>query len=108
MSEDKQKAIFSKNLNSYVTKSGKNQSEIAKNIRVSPQTFNTWCKGIAIPRMGKVQTLADYFHINKSDLIEDKAAEPATTVAYFDVDGYTERELDEIKSFAEFIKTKRK
>ena len=75
MSEDKQKAIFSKNLNSYVTKSGKNQSEIAKNIRVSPQTFNTWCKGIAIPRMGKVQTLADYFHINKSDLIEDKAAE---------------------------------
>ena len=58
--------------------------------------------------MGKVQTLADYFHINKSDLIEDKAAEPATTVAYFDVDGYTEKELDEIKSFAEFIKTKRK
>lgn len=108
MSEDKQKAIFSKNFNSYVTKSGKNQSEIAKNIRVSPQTFNTWCKGIAIPRMGKVQTLADYFHINKSDLIEDKAAEPATTVAYFDVDGYTEKELDEIKSFAEFIKTKRK
>lgn len=108
MSEDKQKAIFSKNLNSYVTKSGKNQSEIAKNIRVSPQTFNTWYKGIAIPRMGKVQTLADYFHINKSDLIEDKAAEPATTVAYFDVDGYTEKELDEIKSFAEFIKTKRK
>ena len=108
MSEDKQKAIFSKKLNSYVTKSGKNQSEIAKNIRVSPQTFNTWCKGIAIPRMGKVQTLADYFHINKSDLIEDKAAEPATTVAYFDVDGYTEKELDEIKSFAEFIKTKRK
>ena len=108
MSEDKQKAIFSKNLNSYVTKSGKNQSEIAKNIRVSPQTFNTWCKGIAIPRMGKVQTLADYFHINKSDLIEDKAAEPATTGAYFDVDGYTEKELDEIKSFAEFIKTKRK
>ena len=108
MSEDKQKAIFSKNLNSYVTKSGKNQSEIAKNIRVSPQTFNTWCKGIAIPRMGKVQTLAHYFHINKSDLIEDKAAEPATTVAYFDVDGYTEKELDEIKSFAEFIKTKRK
>lgn len=108
MSEDKQKAIFSKNLNSYVTKSGKNQSEIAKNIRVSPQTFNTWCKGIAIPRMGKVQTLADYFHINKSDLIEDKAAEPATTVAYFDVDGYTEKELDEIKSFAEFIKTKKK
>ena len=73
MSEDKQKNIFSKNLNSYIEASGKTQLEIAKSIGVSPQTFNTWCKGIAIPRMGKVQALADYFHINKSNLIEDQA-----------------------------------
>ena len=59
-------------LNSYIAKSEKTQLEIAKSIGVSPQTFNTWCKGIAIPRMGKVQALADYFNINKSDLIEDK------------------------------------
>lgn len=72
MVKDKQKAIFSENLNSYITKSEKTQLEIAKSIGVSPQTFNTWCKGIAIPRMGKVQALADYFNINKSDLIEDK------------------------------------
>ena len=73
MSEEAQKRIFSKNLNSYIEASGKTQLEIAKSIGVSPQTFNTWCKGIAIPRMGKVQALADYFHINKSDLIEDKS-----------------------------------
>lgn len=72
MVKDKQKAIFSENLNSYIAKSEKTQFEIAKSIGVSPQTFNTWCKGIAIPRMGKVQALADYFNINKSDLIEDK------------------------------------
>lgn len=73
MSEDMQKIIFSKNLNNYIQKSGKTQLEIATKIGVSPQTFNTWCKGIAIPRMGKVQALADYFHINKSNLIEDKS-----------------------------------
>lgn len=86
MSEDKQKAIFSKNLNSYIEASGKTQLEIAKNIGVSPQTFNTWCKGIAIPRMGKVQALADYFHISKSDLIEEKASstQPTTLTAHFD------------------------
>ena len=72
MVKNKQKAIFSENLNSYIAKSEKTQLEIAKSIGVSPQTFNTWCKGIAIPRMGKVQALADYFNINKSDLIEDK------------------------------------
>ena len=72
MSEDLQKIIFMNNLNTYIDASGKTQAEIAKAIGVSPQTFNTWCKGIAIPRMGKVQALADYFLINKSDLIEEK------------------------------------
>lgn len=71
MSEEAQKRIFTKRLNSYVNASGKTQLEIAKSIGVSPQTFNTWCKGVAIPRMSKLQALADYFSINKSDLIEN-------------------------------------
>lgn len=75
MSDDKQKIVFSKNLNFYIDAHKKTQLEIAKAIGVSPQTFNTWCKGIAIPRMGKVQALADYFHINKSDLIEEHGPE---------------------------------
>lgn len=109
MSEDKQKIVFSKNLNSYVEKSGKTQLEIAKSIGVSPQTFNTWCKGIAIPRMGKVQALADYFHINKSDLIEDKADRNVKTIAaHFDGNEYTEEELEKIKEFAAFVKAQRK
>lgn len=82
MSEDIQKIIFMNNLNSYIEKSGKTQAEIAKAIGVSPQTFNTWCKGIAIPRMGKVQALADYFLINKSDLIEQKSEPSSTMPAY--------------------------
>lgn len=72
MSEETQKKIFSRNLLKYIDISQKKQKEIADAIGVSPQTFNTWCQGIALPRMGKVQALADYFHINKSDLIEDK------------------------------------
>ncbi len=70
MSEAEQKRIFQRNLLKYISESGKTQKEIADAISVSPQTFNTWCQGIALPRMGKVQLLADYFHINKSDLIE--------------------------------------
>lgn len=89
MSEDKQRDIFSKNLNSYIECSGKTQLEIAKSIGVSPQTFNTWCKGIAIPRMGKVQALADYFHINKSDLIEERS----------DTDYYLDKDSAEAAQF---------
>lgn len=109
MSEENQKKIFSTNLNLYIEKSGKTQAEIAKSIGVSPQTFNTWCKGIAIPRMGKVQALADYFNINKADLIDEKNEnKPITIAAYFDGDEYTAEELEEIRQFAEFVKNKRK
>lgn len=71
MRNDEQQRIFTKNLNRYIELSQKTQREIADAIGVSPQTFNTWCQGIAIPRMGKIQALADYFNINKSNLIEE-------------------------------------
>ena len=77
MTDIDQKKIFSKNLNYFLSKYNKTQKEVADAIAVSPQTFNTWCKGIALPRMGKVQKLADYFHIEKSDLIDERL--PAST-----------------------------
>ncbi|MCI5792814.1 MAG: helix-turn-helix domain-containing protein [Lachnospiraceae bacterium] len=70
MTDQDQKKIFVKNLRYYISQSQKSQKEIADAIGVSPQTFNTWCQGVALPRMGKVQLLANYFNINKSDLIE--------------------------------------
>ena len=76
MADEEQKRIFSKNLNKYLSLSNKTQKEVADAIGVSPQTFNTWCQGIALPRMGKVQLLADYFGIGKSDLIDEKEDSP--------------------------------
>lgn len=81
LTDEEQKRIFSTNLNRYVNKSQKTQKEIADAIEVSPQTFNTWCQGIAIPRMGKVQRLADYFSIGKSDLIDDKSSYSFTNLS---------------------------
>ena len=71
MSDDLQKKIFSHNLLGFLSLSGKSQKEVADAIGVSPQTFNTWCQGIALPRMGKIQALADYFSISKSDLLDN-------------------------------------
>ena len=72
MSDELQKKIFSKNLNKYISRSGKKQNEIAADIKVIPQTLNSWCTGQAMPRIGKIQLLADYFGINKPDLLEEK------------------------------------
>lgn len=49
MSDELQKKIFSENLNRLLQDREKTQSEVAKEIDVSPQTFNTWTQGIRTP-----------------------------------------------------------
>lgn len=73
MTDEEQKRIFSKNLNFYIAQSGKQQKEVANDLGITPTTFNTWCVGKIMPRMGKVQAIADYFGIGKTDLIDDKS-----------------------------------
>lgn len=73
MNDFEQKKIFSENLIRLLESRQTTQREVANRIGVSPQTFNTWCKGVAIPRMGKIQKLADYFHVDKSALIDPPA-----------------------------------
>ena len=70
---DNVKKIFARNLTRYVNQSGKTQKELADMLEVAQSTFNNWCTGVRYPRMDKVEQLARYFGIKKSDLIEDKA-----------------------------------
>lgn len=70
MTIDMQKQIFMSNLLALLDERDLSQAEVANAIGVSPQTFNTWCRGIALPRMGKIQKLADYFGVDKSYLID--------------------------------------
>ena len=73
MTEEEQRKIFAKNLNYYISNSGKQQKEVAEALGFPQTTFNTWCTGKIMPKMGKVQAIADYFKILKSDLIDDKS-----------------------------------
>ena len=41
-------------------------------------------------------------------MVADQNYHPTTLAAHFDVEEYTESELEEIKNFAEYVKTKRK
>ncbi|MBR5421044.1 MAG: helix-turn-helix transcriptional regulator [Lachnospiraceae bacterium] len=70
MTESEQKKVFANNLLDELRRSRKQQIDVAKAIGVSQQTFNTWCRGIALPRIGKIEKLAQYFHIQKSDLLD--------------------------------------
>lgn len=72
MTDEDERKIFAQNLKYYVANSGKMQKEIAKDLDVPLQTFNGWCNGVSIPNMGKVQKIADYFKIGKTDLLDEK------------------------------------
>lgn len=76
MTVDMQKQIFMRNLLALLEERNLSQAEVAKAIGVSPQTFNTWCRGVALPRMGKIQIIADYFGVDKSFLIDDQTTGP--------------------------------
>jgi transcriptional regulator with XRE-family HTH domain len=55
--------------------SGKTRREICEALGFSYFTFTSWVNGSKYPRMDKVEMLAEYFGILKSDLIEDKSSE---------------------------------
>ncbi len=72
MTDEQQKKIFSKNLNYYISINGKLQNEVAKDLGINASTLNMWCNGNSFPGIGKIQRLADYFKIGKSDLLDEK------------------------------------
>lgn len=72
MTDDEQKRIFAKNLNKYMLLNKKQQVDVAKDLDINPTTLNMWCKGNSMPNVGKIQKLADYFRIGKSDLTDEK------------------------------------
>jgi transcriptional regulator with XRE-family HTH domain len=60
----------------YMDINNKSRKEVSEALGVSYYTFTDWVKGKKYPRMDKVEKLADYFGILKSDLIEDKKEKP--------------------------------
>lgn len=69
------KEVFAKNLRYYMELKGKTQKELAEIVGVSAPTMNDWIKAKKYPRIDKIEIMADYFGILKSDLIEEKTKE---------------------------------
>ena len=49
---------------------GLSQAELAGVAGVSDKAVSTWEQNKAVPRMGPIQRMADYFGVKKSDIIE--------------------------------------
>lgn len=66
------KEVISKNLKYYITKSGKDRRELAEIWGFPYSTVTEWINGKKYPRIDRIEIMADYFGIQKSDLIEEK------------------------------------
>ena len=69
------KEILAKNLQYYIDRSGKDRRQLAEIWGVPYSTLTNWITAKKYPRIDKIEIMADYFGILKSDLIEDKTAE---------------------------------
>ena len=68
------KEIFANNLSFYMEQKGVDRNTLCADLDLKYTTVRDWLKGITYPRIGKIELLANYFKINKSDLIENKTA----------------------------------
>lgn len=66
---------FAANLKWQMSKNGVRQQDIIDALGVPSGSVSAWCAGTRIPRMDKIQMLADYFGIAVSDLLEDRTEE---------------------------------
>lgn len=67
------KKIFAHNLTFFMNKCGYKQADIAALLNVTKGAVSSWCSGMYIPRVDKIECLANLFDIKKSDLLEKRA-----------------------------------
>ncbi|PEU86008.1 XRE family transcriptional regulator [Bacillus cereus] len=66
------KKIFSNNLKKYLNRNGISQTDLANELNIPETTFSNWMQAKTYPRPDKMQMLADYFKITRSDLTEEE------------------------------------
>lgn len=72
MATQKQKDTFARNIKYYLNERNMTQTELAKTLDYPEMTVSNWVNAKYYPRIDKIQEMADFLSINKSDLIEDK------------------------------------
>ena len=94
MSEEKIRKVFSKNLKYYLEANEKQPVDIVRDLKIPFSTVSSWMNALKMPRMGNVELLAKYLHVEKSDLLEEKNSTNEEIVLRI-----TEQEIELIRAF---------
>ncbi len=123
MSEKEINEIFTTRLRELLIKNGMTYKQLGAALDIKPSAISMWNSGRSLPRIDMIEKIAKYFGVLPSylmgwDPVSDEEIgevfynnmqQPISTfAAHFDGEEYTDEELEEIRKFAEFVKSKRK
>ncbi len=107
------KNVFSTNLKRYMALKGISRKDLANDLKISYYTVTDWVNGKKYPRMDKVEKLADYFGILKSDLIEEKQKQSTQSELSIKkrnfiklVEGMTDAQVDRLEQILALVENK--
>lgn len=114
MSDLGNKEVFSENLRYFMMIKGKDRSEVCRDLNIKYTTFTDWYNGNKYPRIDKIELLANYFGIQKSDLIEkhnheeeeSKMVETAKVALFGGASEVTDEMWQEVVNFAKYIEAR--
>ena len=72
MINNESKKIMAENIERLMNRKGVSNQQLCDDLNIKYTTFLDWKKGVTYPRIGKVELLANYFGVKKSDLIEKR------------------------------------
>ena len=98
---------FNENLRNAREHKGISQKDMAEYIGVAKSTYSLYESGNREPNVNTIKKIADCLNVS-ADTLLGLNDELTTLAAHFDGKEYTEDELNEIRQFAEFVKSKRK
>lgn len=97
MYNEENKVIMARNIKRYMDSKGVTNQQLCDDLGFKYTTFMDWIKAVTYPRIGKIEAMANYFGIQKSDLIEDKTIEEKPAID----DGLA----DNVRTLVEFAKS---
>lgn len=87
MANAENKQIMAGNIKRFMDAKGVTNQQLCADLNFKYTTFMDWINAVTYPRIGKIEAMANYFGVQKSDLIEDKSSEKEKPVID---DGLTE------------------
>ena len=82
MNDRNSKSILAKNIRHYMELNNKSRNDMCEALGVKYTTLTDWVNGKTYPRIDKIELMANYFGIKKSDLVEDRVKLPPDAIPF--------------------------